>query len=270
MLIIGCNGGFGEVLSRRFAADDEFTVDGIDLQDASRVCGVLSRYLRADATDPNRPARSLVAEADWIILATPKAPTIASIPLLESDAHPGSLLADILSVKSQVVQTVIHSAGAWEYVSLHPLFAPQGSTFQSGAVAYVPVRNGPQCEELLATLKRWGTGVIRMSADEHDRQMAIVQVLAHAAILSFGAASGATGSAKVGTPVHAALRGLAVRVSGGDPGLYWDIQKNNPHAAAARREIAARLDALRRAVDAGDFDAFAAIYHDAGRRVFAR
>jgi prephenate dehydrogenase len=268
VLIIGSSGGFGELLARQFAGDD-CVVSGIDLVGRASSNEYLSRFLADDVTKLNDAARELVHESDWIVMAIPEAQALSSLARLAEAARPGALLADILSVKTRIVEAAKNCCDAREYVSIHPLFGPQQGNFQ-GNITVVPVKTGAESRELLDTLRRWGGRVSEMSADDHDRMMAIVQVVAHAAILCFGATtSGANVNPEklraTSTPVHSGLAALLARMTAGDPALYWDIQKNNPHAAVARDELARRLEQFRLIIDRGDFGAFAALYDEAGR-----
>jgi len=260
VLVIGCNGGFGEQFSRRFAADGA-RVSGIDLHSSATASDCVSDYAACDVVRPNERAAALIAAADWIIIAIPEAPALAALSSTVSLAKPGALLADILSVKGQIVSAAMSCVRDQEYLSLHPLFSPQEQF--CGTVAATPVRAGSQATLLLRSLVAWGGTILEMTADAHDLAMAMVQVIAHAAIVSFGAAGeefARTSSPLATTPVHTMLSGLVRRITAGDPALYWDIQRNNVHASAARELLARNLNEFRRAVDSGDLDAFTALF----------
>jgi len=260
VLVMGCNGGFGEQFCRRFAADGA-RVSGIDLHSSATASNCVSDYVACDVVRPDERAAAFVAAADWIIIAIPEAPALAALRGTVSLAKRGALLADILSVKGQIVSTAISCVRDHEYLSLHPLFSPQEQF--CGTVAVTPVRAASQASLLLRSLVTWGGTILEMTADDHDRAMAMVQVIAHAAILSFGAAGeefARTSSPLATTPVHTMLSGLVRRITAGDPALYWDIQRTNVHAAGARERLARNLDEFRRAIDSGDVDAFTALF----------
>jgi prephenate dehydrogenase len=132
----------------------------------------------------------------------------------------------------------------------------------------IPVRAGRAAMQFAQTFQRWGARLIEMSADEHDRCMAIVQVISHAAILAIAATTADSRLPhdwlrSTTTPVRAALESLIARVTAGDPTMYWDIQRDNPHGEAARRALAQSLDRLRGAVDANDYQAFLQLVSEA-------
>lgn len=269
VLIIGCNGGFGQLLSRQFA-DEGFGVGGMDLA-ASGGPGVrVGEYLSCDVTKLTADAARFIGGFQWIVLCVPESPAVSSLQGVIASAMPGALVVDILSVKTSIVATAQRHTRACEYLSIHPLFAPDNS--MRGNISIIPVTPGPESSAFRDMLIRWGGNPIQTTADEHDRTMAMVQVITHAAILAFAATTSCSellGSAihGSGTPVQQGLAALAARVSSGDPALYWDIQKNNPYADTARQRLSQALEELRGMVERGDFDKFAAFYRDA-RRAF--
>jgi prephenate dehydrogenase len=267
VLVIGCNGGFGEQFCRRFASDG-MRVNGIDLHPAALTAESVTDYSACDIVHPNGTARALLATADWIISAVPEAPAVAALPGIATIAKRGALLADILSVKGRIVEVATAGVKAQEYLSLHPLFAPQ-EEFR-GTVAVIPVHRGAESPQLLQCLETWGGTMLVMTADDHDRSMAMVQVIAHAAILAFGAAGEkllTTCSPLATTPVHTMLCALVRRVTGGDPALYWDIQRNNTYASEARELLVSNLRELAEIVGAADFERFTAMFQQAQRSI---
>ncbi|KSW12415.1 hypothetical protein CF15_06725 [Pyrodictium occultum] len=90
------------------------------------------------------------------------------------------LVADIASVKTPLVREIagLLGDGGPEYASLHPLFGPLDCP-AGETVAIVPVRLQrwrPRLERLLAGL---GLSPAYLSAEEHDKVMAVNQVLHH-------------------------------------------------------------------------------------------
>ncbi len=89
-----------------------------------------------------------------------------------------------------------------------------------------------------------GSDVVRLSAGEHDRACAALQVATHAAVLGFGIALRAahydlTAAAKIAPPPHRTLLALLARIVSGDPEVYRDIQVANPFAAEMRAQLVA-------------------------------
>lgn len=163
-------------------------------------------------------------------------------------------LVDVTGAMADPVAAMAALSGP-ERASLHPLFAPDS---EPGNVPVVFEQRGPTVETLLSTLKKRGNNVFETTAAEHDRAMETVQARAHAAVLAFGVATERV-SPEFHTPVSAQLSELAERVTGGDAGVYEDIQT----AFDGAGEVA---DAARR-VDEERGVAFERIYREAGRNV---
>lgn len=253
-LIIGANGGFGVLLSRMLS-DAGHAVAGIDLQDAPAADGArLTRYVRADITQDSAEAASLIQGSEGVILSLPEEATLACFGRVVEALAPGSLLVDLLSVKSAVVARMRAVEKAVELLSLHPMFAP-GVGLRGQNVIAVEVRPGPLSGELLSLVAEGGARVTGMTAEEHDATTAAVQVATHAAVISFGHALAALGydvekALRMSTPPHRVMLALAARILTGDPEIYWRIQRNHPLAAGAREAVARSLAGLDRA--AGD------------------
>ena len=139
-----------------------------------------------------------------------------------------------------------------ERASLHPLFAPDS---EPGNVPVVVTERGPTVERVLETLGRRGNRVVETTPAEHDRVMGTVQARAHAAVLAFGLAAESVPEG-FHTPVSAELVSLVERVTGGEPGVYRDIQT----AFDGRQDVAEAAQRLA-AVTGDGFDS---LYREAG------
>jgi prephenate dehydrogenase len=138
-------------------------------------------------------------------------------------------------------------------VSFHPLFAPEHAP---GRIAVSSSAGGPATDRVKRWLENAGNTLIDVDPAVHDESMATVQGRAHAAILAFALAADEVPDG-LETPIYEDLQALAERVTGGNPGVYADIQATFGGAA----EIADAASELA----ASDRDAFAALYEDAGR-----
>jgi len=122
--------------------------------------------------------------ADVCVLSVPMGSMVDVAGEVARHLRPGSLLADIASVKAGVTDRIaeILPAGV-EYVSLHPLFGPGVRTFRGERIVAITVRDGPRARRLLEYLKGSGLVVSSIDPDSHDRIMARVQALHHFAYL---------------------------------------------------------------------------------------
>ncbi|GEM_PF-5249460 len=241
-LVIGRDGKFGSIFAGKLAAEG-LSVEGIDVS-ASR-----------------EERESLAAASDCIVLCVPEAVVIESIPLLAGCVKPEAVIVDIASVKSRIGQAVSQAGLRAAYLSIHPMFGPL-SDFEGKNIGVVPL--GGNADPFIALLQKWGARLTTFTAAEHDRTVAYVQAMTHAAILQMGAAlrNAAVPWEPLSTPVHTSVLALCARIVTGDPSLYWDIQTANPFAAQARDDYANALADLSEMIRQSDYEGFKRLFAD--------
>lgn len=257
--LIGGSGDVGRMLATRLRADGN-TVRTIDIRFTDRSD---SDQMKGDVTDPTPEMRAVVQNADAVILAIPESVALESIPFVVAELREQALLVDTLSVKSRFDAALRESALRGGAVGINPMFAPSLGP-EGRPVAAVTYRDGAGVEWFLSALSGWGSSVVRLDAEHHDRLTAATQALTHAGVLAFGLALAELGVdgaelTAVGTPPHLVSLALLARVGGGVPEVYHDIQAGNPFAGEARRALAAALATLTDTVEQGSEDDFAAL-----------
>ena len=257
--LIGGSGDVGRMLTTRLRADGN-TVRTVDIRFTDRSD---ADQVKGDIIDPSPELRAVVQAADAVILAIPESVALESIPFLVSELPEHALLVDTLSVKSRFDVALRESALRGGAVGINPMFAPSLGP-EGRPVAAVTYLDGPGVEWFLSALSGWGSSVVRLDAEHHDRLTAATQALTHAGVLAFGLALadlGVDGAelTAVGTPPHLVSLALLARVGGGVPEVYRDIQAGNPYAGDARRALAAALATLTDTVEQGSEDDFAAL-----------
>jgi prephenate dehydrogenase len=205
------------------------------------------RFVEGDITDPDPALTALIDRADTVVLAVSEEVALAAIDGVAAAMADGALLVDTLAVKSRFVPAVHAAAPHQEVISLNPMFTPSlgvaGRSF-----AAVMVHDGPRAQDLLRMIGEWGGRVVPVTAAEHDRATAAVQVLPYAVVLAFGLALAGLGvdvaelDAMAMLP-YRTLLGLLARIVSGAPEVDWEVQSANPDGSRARSELA---DALRR------------------------
>jgi len=206
------------------------------------------------------------AEADVVLVAVPIAVTPENVKLLAKQMKKGALLADIASVKSEVVAVMKKLDADLELVSLHPLFGPGAAGVKGKDFVAVPVKSGKRYAELKRRLIKLGARVTEMDAEEHDRLMAIVQCMTHFVLISYLAALKAMGAERVklvGTPMFATLQDFAKAISAGNSELYGELQVSNKHAKLARSALIDACCSLDEALKVNDVEAVRKILEDA-------
>ena len=257
--LIGGSGDVGRMLTTRLRADGN-TVRTVDIRFTDRSD---ADQVKGDVTDPSPELRAVVRAADTVILAIPESVALESIPFLVAELPEHALLVDTLSVKSRFDAALRESALRGGAVGINPMFAPSLGP-EGRPVAAVTYRDGPGVEWFLSALSGWGSSVVRLDAEHHDRLTAATQALTHAGVLAFGLALADLGVdggelTAVATPPHLVSLALLARVGGGVPEVYRDIQAGNPFAGDARRALAAALTTLTDTVEQGSDDDFAAL-----------
>ena len=220
--IVGSAGAYGVWLRRFFEQRMGLGVLGHDPADAG--------------SDP--PAR-LIEEADVLVFAAPIRQTPALISRyaqMSAGRERGRLWLDITSLKQAPVAAMLESQA--EVVGLHPMTAPLKTPTLKGRVVVV-------CEARLDAWRPWLRTLlealqgeyVRTSPAHHDRVMALVQAMVHAAHLgqagvlrsfadSLGGPAALMPYRSIGFEMDAAV---IARILSLNPEIYEDIQFGNPH-----------------------------------------
>mgnify|MGYP001793579622 CR=1 FL=1 len=199
-----------------------------------------------------------VAGCDVVVLAVPVRAMEDVCVAIAPHVRPGALVADVASVKLlpvEVMERVL--PGHCEILGTHPLFGPQTraefGTVRGQGCVLCPVRVGDETlmrvRGLLGDEHDGGLGLrlIDRPPDEHDREMALVQVLTH----WIGHAGREMGwpELETATVAYTRLMQLTHNVEHDSEALFETIQRFNPHAASARERFVAALHAVGRRIE---------------------
>ena len=156
--IVGGEGAMGRWFQRFFAEDGH-------------------RILSADL-DTTLKTEDAVAQADLVMIAVPIRDTVDVIRSVGPAMRPDAGLMDITSIKSAPVEAMLEVAPA-DVVGSHPMFGPSTRRMSRQRVILCPARGEMWFEWLKACFERRGAEVTVATPEEHDQQMAYVQVLVH-------------------------------------------------------------------------------------------
>jgi chorismate mutase/prephenate dehydrogenase len=251
---------------------------------AGAMGGVLCRMFRdlghhvdiADVETALRPEQA-AAQADVVVISVPILATERVIRELGPRVRKDALLMDVTSVKSAPLAAMLEvtqGSGA-SVVGTHPMFGPGVHSLQGQRVVVCQGRGEAWRKWLVDNLQARGLVVTEAAADEHDRAMALVQVLTHFQTQVLGLALARAGmplsaSRRFTSPAYLMELYVAARHFAQASELYGPIEMLNPETRhvvdtfqQAAREIAeiletkdqARFDAVFREVRAffGDF-----------------
>lgn len=219
-----------------------------------------------DPADPGSASEdALLEQADVLLFSAPIRHTPALIERYarrSAGREKGRLWLDVTSVKAAPVAAMLGSQA--EVAGLHPMTAPPKSPTLKGRVLVV-------CEARLAAWRPWletllvalEAECVRVTPERHDRAMALVQAMVHAAHLAQAGVlreqAGLVGTLDELLPLRSASfemdAAIAARILSLNPAIYEDIQFGNPHAPEALRALSAQLSRLADLVGQGDDDA---------------
>ena len=216
--------------------------------------------------DPADPASTdeaeLVQRADVLVFSAPIRRTgalIARYAELAAGSEAGRLWLDVTSIKAAPVAAMLASRA--EVVGLHPMTAPPKTPTLKGRVMVV-------CEARLDTWRPWVASLlaaleaecVQATPEQHDRVMALVQAMVHAAHLAQAGVlrSEATRAGPLDAlmPFRSASfemdAAIIARILSLNPAIYEDIQFGNPHVPAMLRCLADAVTLLSTQVADGD------------------
>lgn len=228
-------GGFG-----RLIAQELWAVCPIRICDPS--------YSRASLPDGRRvPMEGLaeVAQCDIVILAVPVARMAHVCRVLAPHLRPGTLVLDVGSVKVAPMRDMRELLPPHvEILGTHPLFGPQSAKDGvSGRKIVLCPERGERWRKVAAFLKARGLEVIVATAEEHDRELAMVQGVTHLigkVLTDLGPLP-----KRMTTASFDLLREAVVMVQDDPPTVLHAIEVANPYAAEVREAFFARASALQ-------------------------
>jgi chorismate mutase / prephenate dehydrogenase len=214
--------------------------------------------------DDGRDRPQAVAAAEIVMLAVPMAVATEVATELAPFVRDDALLCDINSLKAEIC-AVMEARSRGEVLGLHPMFGPTVSSLRRQKIVVCPVRPGPLAAWLQHELGALGAELVEAEPREHDRMMAVVQVLMHYRTVVMGEALRRTGvpvaeSLRFTSPIYRLELAIVGRLFAQDPALYAEIEMANPEAGDVRRhfvEAAHHVDAL---ISTGDRAAFEALF----------
>ena len=172
------------------------------------------------------------ATADVVIISVPVDSTVEVIRDLGPRVRKESLLMDVTSIKTDPVRAMLEASQA-SVVGTHPLFGPSVHSLQGQRIVLTPGRGEQWYGWLGQMLRARGLLLVEATPADHDRAMAVVQVLTHFATEVMGRALSKIGVPLAETlnytsPVYLMELLMTARHFAQSPELYASIQMSNP------------------------------------------
>ncbi|HEY6878060.1 MAG TPA: bifunctional chorismate mutase/prephenate dehydrogenase [Polyangiales bacterium] len=185
--------------------------------------------------DTTLTAVEAAAQADVTVIAVPIAVTTQVIREVGPHVPAHGLLMDITSIKAEPMAAMLDATQA-SVVGTHPMFGPGVHTFQNQRVVLCRGRGDAWADWVEATFRARGLVITSATAEEHDRAMALVQVLTHYQTQVLGLTLARLGAPlseglKFTSPAYLMELYVAARHFGQDPALYGPIEMENPRTA---------------------------------------
>jgi len=240
--IIGGNGAMGSVLQRLF--------------------GDLGHSITVADHETALSVEDAAAAADVVVLSVPIAETGAVIRQVGPHVRPDAILMDVTSIKAQPLSAMLDATEA-QVVGTHPMFGPGVHSLIGQRVVLCEGRGDRAMAWAREMFSARGLVITEAAADEHDRAMALVQVLTHFQTQVLGLSLARCGvsldeSLRFTSPAYLMELYVAARHFAQAPDLYGPIEMLNPgteRVTAAFRDAASEISDILASGDQVRFDA---------------
>jgi chorismate mutase/prephenate dehydrogenase len=206
------------------------------------------------------------ARADVTLVAVPIAVTEEVIRRVGPHVPASGLLMDVTSVKTAPIEAMLAATEA-SVLGTHPMFGPGVHSLQGQRVVLCKGRGDDWADWVRTVFRARGLVITEATPEEHDRAMALVQVLTHFQTQVFGLTLARLGiplgeGLKFTSPAYLMELYVAGRHFGQDPALYGPIEMTNPMTAQVTEAFRAAADALRSVLVSRDQRGFAAMFDE--------
>lgn len=207
--------------------------------------GAVKVYDRHERVTTWQASFEEVAACDYVVLSIPLGAYHETLERLAEAMPRTSVLVDVCSVKEQPIKLIRQYLPEQALVATHPLFGPESANVSlrgqtmvmcpevSDAVPYAEVKKFAEALEL---------HVVELRAEEHDREMAVVQGLTFFIARTLDDMK--LGKQGLSTPSFQRLLRLAELEQHHSAELFYTIQQGNAHTSAIRQAFLAAARAI--------------------------
>lgn len=244
--VIGGHGGMGSLMVRLF--------------------GDLGHQVIVADVDTPLSAADAASVADVVVVSVPIDATEDVVRTVGPRLREDALLMDVTSIKEAPVAAMLASTRA-SVVGTHPMFGPNVHSLQGQRVVVCRARGEEWANWVARMLQARGLTVQETTAAQHDRVMAVVQVLTHFQTQVLGLTL-----ARLGTPLDETLRFtspaylmelyVTARHFDQSPDLYGPIEMRNPGTAQVTSAFGAAAAEVTEILAAGDRERFRGVFEE--------
>lgn len=204
--------------------------------------------------------------ADVVVISVPIDVTEKVIRELGPRMKPDALLMDVTSVKRKPMAAMLESSKA-SVVGTHPLFGPSVHSLQGQRVVVCPGRGDEWLDWLRTMLHARGLVITEATPEEHDRAMAIVQVLVHFHTEVMGRTLSHLGvsideTLRFTSPIYRLELLMTARHFDQSSNLYSAISMENESTSEITEAFCRSVEELRDILINRDTERFAQIFDD--------
>ena len=192
-------------------------------------------------------------------------PATAEILEAMALAPPRGVVFDVGSLKSPLRRGLraLRAAGG-QVTSVHPMFGPDTELLSGRHVIFVDVGAPEATAAARALFEPTMATLVEMDLESHDRLIAYVLGLSHALNIAFFTALADSGEAAprlatLSSTTFDAQLGVAAKVAGEHPDLYFEIQTLNDYGTESLAALLYAVERLRSVVRANDLEGFRAL-----------
>ena len=208
-------------------------------------------------------ADKTLSEAALVLVAVPINITnhvIQGLSQLPTDC----VLADVTSIKQSPLNAMLETH-AGPVVGLHPMFGPDVLNFNNQTVIICDGRQSSEYQWLIEQLKMWQAVTYNISAKQHDKAMAMVQVMRHFSTVAYGyhlmeEDTNLSEIIALSSPIYRLELAMVGRLFAQDKALYTDIIFSDIDNAQSIKRFSQRFEELLVIMQEGDKNAFADIF----------
>ncbi len=190
----------------------------------------------------------LLGQADLVLLCVPLKSVLSIIRRVGPYLATTTVLADISSTKTAVLQTLLESH-AGPVLGLHPMFGPGVDSLLGQKIVVCPGRDPLDCQWVLDWIQADGGQLITSTPEEHDRMMVVVQAIRFFSNFSLSAFLAAEGvdiarSLEFASPLYRTEINTVSRLVAQDAALYIDILLASEERCEAIERLVKTYDRL--------------------------
>jgi chorismate mutase/prephenate dehydrogenase len=256
--IIGGTAGMGAFLARLFVRAG-YSVE---------TTGIITVAGTGETKHVGATNAEVASRHDLIVVAVPIAVTVDVIEEIAPHVRAGACLCDVTSVKRAPLAAMLeHTAETVDVVGTHPMFGPSGDDMDRQRVVVCKGRGEAGEARVRRLFESFGAEIIDATAEEHDAQMSLIQVLVHEKTMVLGSVmerlkANLPRSLQFASPIYRIELATIGRMFSQRAELYADILTANPDGAAVSQIFEQEASHFSRAVAMQDRDTMLRRFHE--------